>query len=599
MTTTRAPTPVTTWERVTDAAANRSQRDGSAPRASSPIRATRVEATSSTTSAPTTSRRRYAVPRGRMPATPRRTTRPSSGVSRPPVHGMGEQGAARNRSVTSGSGQGVRLELAREVGVGPAGHDRALAGVLHRVDLAVLVQAVDQVAAVVGQQRPELHARPRQLALDLGQRVRDALARLRADDHRVRLALAQPRQDHGVRGVGLVDHDQLRHLVGADLREHLAHRGQLALGVGVRAIHDVQDQVGVGDLLQRAAERLHQLVRQVPDEADRVAHGVDAAVGGGRTPRGGVQGGEERVLHQHPGVGEPVEQARLAGVGVARDGHARDVVATALLALGVAGALHLAQVAPQLGDLGVDPAPVGLDLGLTGTTATDAAAGHADAATGLAGEVAAPAAQALLHVAQLRQLDLRLPLAGLRVLGEDVEDQRGAVDDLDLEAVLEVPQLARRQLAVGDDGVGAGGLDDLPQAIDLAAADEGGRIGPLTALVDRVEDLRAGGLGEQRELRHGVLGVLDRALGPHAHEHDALEAQLAVLDLGDVLEVSAKTRHPAELVPLGEVQLTGGELGVVVVGVPGDEAVPVGALDVIVLVSVLVVVQVVVQVGVE
>ena len=30
------------------------------------------------------------------------------------------------------------------------------------------------------------------------------------------------------------------------------------------------------------------------------------------------------------------------------------------------------EVAAQLGDLGVDPAPVGLDLGLTGAAATDA-----------------------------------------------------------------------------------------------------------------------------------------------------------------------------------------------------------------------------------
>ena len=53
--------------------------------------------------------------------------------------------------------------LAGEVLVGTADDDRALAGVLHRVDLAVLVQPVDQVAALVGQQRLELHARLGQL----------------------------------------------------------------------------------------------------------------------------------------------------------------------------------------------------------------------------------------------------------------------------------------------------------------------------------------------------------------------------------------------------------------------------------------------------
>ena len=101
---------------------------------------------------------------------------------------------------------------------------------------------------------------------------------LARDDHRVRLALAQPGEHQRVGDVGLVDHDQLGHLVGADLGEHLAHGGELALGVGVRAVDDVQDQVGVGDLLQRRAERLDELVRQVPDEADGVAHRVDPAV---------------------------------------------------------------------------------------------------------------------------------------------------------------------------------------------------------------------------------------------------------------------------------------------------------------------------------
>ena len=68
--------------------------------------------------------------------------------------------------------------------------------------------------------------------------------------------------------------------------------------------------------------------------------------------------------------------------------------------------------------------------------------------------------------------------------------------------------------------------------------------GRLPALVDRVEHLRAGGLGEQRELGHRVLGVRDRALGPDPDQDDPLEAELAVLDLGDVLELGATGRRP-------------------------------------------------------
>ena len=256
----------------------------------------------------------------------------------------------------------------------------------------MLVQPVDQVAALVGQQRLELHAGPGQLALDQRQHVGDALAGLRADHDRVRLLAQQPGEHERIGGVGLVDDDELGDLAGADLGEDLADRGELALGVGVRAVDDVQDQVGVGDLLQRRAERLDQLVRQVPDEPDGVAHRVDAAVRGGRTPRGRVERREQRVLDQHAGIGEPVEQRRLAGVGVAGDRHGWDLVAPPLLALGVAGALHLLELAVELGDLGVDPAPVGLDLRLTGAAAADAGTAG-DPAAHLTGEVAAPAAR--------------------------------------------------------------------------------------------------------------------------------------------------------------------------------------------------------------
>src|SRR4029079_8419869 len=185
---------------------------------------------------------------------------------------------------------------------------------------------------------------------------------------------------------------------------------------------------------------------------------------------GGVEGGEQRVLDQHAGPGQPVQQAGLAGVGVAGDGDAGDVVAAALLALGVAGALHVGELAAELGDLGVDPAAVGLDLGLTGATATDALTAGG-AATGLAGQVAAPATEPLLHVGELGELDLRLALTALRVLGEDVEDQRGAVDGLDLELVLEVAQLAGCELTVEDHRVGSGRAHDLGEALDLAATD--------------------------------------------------------------------------------------------------------------------------------
>jgi hypothetical protein len=53
---------------------------------------------------------------------------------------------------------------------------------------------------------------------------------------------------------------------------------------------------------------------------------------------------------------------------------------------------------------------------------------HADAAF-LAGQVAPEPGQARQEVLQLRQLDLQLALLGLGALGEDIQDQGGAIQN--------------------------------------------------------------------------------------------------------------------------------------------------------------------------
>jgi hypothetical protein len=221
----------------------------------------------------------------------------------------------------------------------------------------------------------------------------------------------------------------------------------------------VQDEVGLGRFLQRGPERVDQLVRQVPDEADGVGQ-RERPPGRRLGPADGrVEGGEQRVLDQDPGPGEHVEQARLARVGISRDDHGRHVAASPLAALHLTAGRHARDVLLQPGDTRPQPPPVGLDLGLARTAGADAAAaGHP--AAGLPGQRLAPAAQPGQHVLQLGQLDLGLALPAARMLGEDVQDQRGPVDDLDLHHAFQVAQLARGELAVADHRVGAGRRDD-------------------------------------------------------------------------------------------------------------------------------------------
>jgi hypothetical protein len=93
------------------------------------------------------------------------------------------------------------------------------------------------------------------------------------------------------------------------------------------------------------------------------------------------------------------------------------------------------------------------------------------------------------------------------VLREDVEDQRRAVEDLDVELLLEVSLLRRCQLIVEDDGrvVELGALGD--DLLHLPFADVGGRVAALHPLRRLPDDARAGGAREQSELFERALGV--------------------------------------------------------------------------------------------
>jgi hypothetical protein len=141
------------------------------------------------------------------------------------------------------------------------------------------------------------------------------------------------------------------------------------------------------------------------------------------------------------------------------------------------------------------------------------------------------------------------------MLGEDVQDQRGAVDDLDLGLLLQRAELARGQLAVADHRVGTGLDHHVAQLGDLAAADERGGVGVAAPLDQPLEYLRARGLGEGGQLGQGVLRVGGGTFGPDADQDHPFEAELAVLDLGDVGQFGGQPGDPAQRVPLFELEI--------------------------------------------
>ena len=251
-----------------------------------------------------------------------------------------------------------------------------------------------------------------------------------------------------------------------------------------RGVDHVQDQVGEHGLLERRLERLDQLVGQLLDEADRVGQQV-AAAGELEAAGGRVEGVEEPVPHPDLGAGERVQQGRLAGVGVAGERDARERGALAAGAHHAAVALQPRQAAAQRRDPVAGEAAVGLDLGLARAPGADPAPEPL--------EVGPQAPHPRQVVLELGQLDLELALGRVGVVGEDVEDDRGAVDHRHAQRRLEVALLARRQLVVAGDEVGVAGGDLLLQLGELAAAEVAVGVG-RGALLDRL----AGGRDARR-----------------------------------------------------------------------------------------------------
>src|SRR6185503_6360821 len=108
---------------------------------------------------------------------------------------------------------------------------------------------------------------------------------------------------------------------------------------------------------------------------------------------------------------------------------------------------------------------------------------------------------------KLGQFDLEFAFASARALGENVQDERSAVEDLALEDLLQVAALGGRKFVVENDRIdvllAAGG----GEFVGFAAADESGCDGYVQFLDAAANDVAAGGGGQFAELSQGILEV--------------------------------------------------------------------------------------------
>src|SRR5215470_13793148 len=158
-------------------------------------------------------------------------------------------------------------------------------------------------------------------------------------------------------------------------------------------------------------------------------------------------------------------------------------------------------------------AAINFELGFAGAAAADAAhqPGHLGAAAG----------QSRQQVFQLRQLDLNAPFGGLRALGENVQNQLGAVENFQVGGLVDGAHLRGREFAVEDNHVSAELQAANDDVVELALAGERFRIERRAALNDLVEYGQAAGNRQLAQFIHRIARIGHRR-GGHADQNRAV-----------------------------------------------------------------------------
>src|SRR5699024_11386264 len=116
---------------------------------------------------------------------------------------------------------------------------------------------VNEVTPVIRDEDVDVHVRAGQQLRDPVPQFLNAGAGARRDDDGPRLGGTQPGDSGRFGEVGLIQHHELGDVLGSwDIAQDVSHRADLALGVIVGGIDDVEDEVSGGDLFERGAERL-------------------------------------------------------------------------------------------------------------------------------------------------------------------------------------------------------------------------------------------------------------------------------------------------------------------------------------------------------
>src|SRR5262245_4706108 len=175
---------------------------------------------------------------------------------------------------------------------------------------------------------------------------------------------------------------------------------------------------------------------------------------------GRIERGEQRILGEHAGAGQRVEQSRLAGIGVADKRHGRIGYPRPRFPMKRTRAPHLLELVANALDPLADYATVGFDLRFAGAT-------EKAEATALPLEMGPGAYEPALLIDEVSKLNLQAPFPRARPRPKDFENEPSAVENLGAPRGLQIVLLHRGERMVDDHELDALGADQAFELGDL------------------------------------------------------------------------------------------------------------------------------------
>ncbi len=232
-------------------------------------------------------------------------------------------------------------------------------------------------------------------------------------------------------GIHFVEHQYHRFILRlANVLKCTVDHLYLLLKLRMGDVYHMHENIGIAHLVEGRLERVDKMRGEFADKADGVGE-QEREVVDNHLAHCSVERGEKFVFGKHIRLAQQVHQRGLAHIGIAHKGDAREFASVfALYGFLLVDAL---QFLFQPRNLVEDDTSVGLNLGLTRTAHTDTAS--------LAFEVSPHSGESRQQVLVLRKFHLSACGCRLRSLGEDVENQVCAVENLHFQFVLDVEHL--------------------------------------------------------------------------------------------------------------------------------------------------------------